>query len=326
MEPPRHVERRKQLILVWLRSLAMFGLCLSAVAVAAEDARAHGIAVLRGGETVIWNGGGFSMTSLDGRQSKHSLGEGIQIVEILPSSCSGAFIVGRRTLETPIGWVSDDSVQLIDVHGRTVTRWSIPNGVLDIAIDKNRAFVLDSRNLVRLDPDGAVAVIEPRQQRDSEVLVDDQGRRVICRKRDARESTQATDRSRLAACRSSVGWSFEGSWQSVEPVLCGRWLVEPIQPWGKSATNAVQVRSVNDGKVIARAELATQSLSCWGDEAVFDTTAQRRVQLPQLVASTPLKCGGGTATMVAAYKGVAACLDKRGRKARLETVDTTTSE
>lgn len=319
MELRQRPERREQLPLRRFFSLAICGLALSAMAVAADDVRAHGIAVLRGGGTVLWNASDFLMTSLDHKQSKHSLGDGIQIVEILASSCSGAFIVGRRTLETSTGWMSEDSVRLIDAHGRTTRQWAIPNGVLDIAIGGNRAFVLDSRNLIRLEPDGAVAVIEPRQERDSQLLVDDKGRRILCRERDARESVQANDRNRLAACHANAGWSFEGSWQRVAPILCGKWLVEPIESWTSSATSAVQVRSVDDGKVVARAELATQSMSCLGDEAIFDATTQRRVQLPQLVASAPLSCGGGAATMVAMYDGVAACVDKRGRNARLAT-------
>jgi hypothetical protein len=271
----------------------------------------HGL--VRTGTRAIfrWNPSELAIVKHAGEQPVALAGQKVSRVVARPRD--KIYIVAETSVPDADGYTPKESVHLVDENGSLLESWPVPEGVLDIAAPTRRAYVLTFDGLMRLDPNHGRVVLEPRQPRETQLLLGLQGDLILCRANDERESAHLKPDEARARCRSRSGWVFEGSWSSVKPVVCGEWIIEPVQGVRASETSSIRVRSLVDGRVAAEAPVRMKELACVSGGAVLDRASGRALSLPDLDKQMSVTCGGQRVVAVTQHGSPAMCISARGK-------------
>jgi len=246
------------------------------------------VAAVGSDRTASWTGQQLTLRSLQGKILKKASLAPVDILDVIPGVGGNAFVLGVVTTEMAGGGsTSNYSVQRIDGMGTSKAQWSIAEPARGLVVEQY-PIVLTLKSLMRLNDDGSQTVLMANQGRETQLLLDQHQRPVLCRQLDRRNVLAGTNTS--AACRGHAGLNFEGVWHSVEPLICGAWLVEPVQQRDSQGTVALQVRSTKDGSVMQRLDYKSGAIACLGSNAVFDISNQTRLGLPNLDQPTKMTC------------------------------------
>lgn len=180
-------------------------------------------------------------------------------------------------------------------------------------------WILGERSLSKLDARGNLAFIANREPREWHVLAGG-----ILYSSLAVEKSVPPKESRAARCRLPAKWSFEGSWFRYKPLLCGSFVIEPVEAWpggrkGRPQNGAPRrIRSFDDGTVLKDSAVAMGDLACLPHNQVIDLSTQKVFSLPELHVVGRARCGQGRVRQVASVlpaKQPVACIDTRGKLA-----------
>jgi hypothetical protein len=301
-----------------MRLLAMFFTLLVALVPAlpagATPQSPHGLVPLTGGGFLVWSARGYR-TQQPGKRATMPFtpldkGETFSRVVARPG---GAFALVTHSEPVPGGSRSISTLLLFDGQGTLTTRFPLSEPVVDLAVSGDDALLLTFERLLRFSPAGHAESLTTTQHWEHQLLVDEQGRWILCRGFDLRKEVHPPD-TRAAHCRGQTGYAFDAAFSSVRPLVCGAWLVEPVEAFHARAASAVQLRALNDGQVIGTKRLVSTGLSCLDGRVLINMPGRRHLTLPALAPARAETCGGKPPLATSG----SACLRKDGVVGRLD--------
>jgi hypothetical protein len=286
---------------------------LPALPAGATPESPQGIVQLTGDSFLVWSAHGYR-TQQSGRRATMPFtpldkGETFSRVVGRPG---GAFALATRSEPVPGGYRSVSTLLLFDGQGTLTRRFPLAEPVVDLAVSGDDALLLTFERLLRFSPTGHAESLTTTQHWEHQLLVDAQGRWILCRGFDLRKEVHAPD-MRAAHCRSQTGYAFDAAFSSVRPLVCGAWLVEPVETFQARTASAVHLRALNDGQVIGTKRLVSTGLSCLDGRVLVSMPGRRHLTLPALAPARAEACGG---RLPLATSGNA-CLRKDGVVGRL---------
>lgn len=154
-------------------------------------------------------------------------------------------------------------IEQIDANGTSQASWEVDNA--ELALNATAAFTMMDHKALRLDAQGRKTKLGSLDARDDQLLVSYSGQLVGCRSRAGRQD---------AGCHALGAWEFTGDWQHSKPLLCGEWLLEPVE-----ATYKLRVRTMATGEIVSEQASASKELACDGLLGVVDLSNQRPIGL-----------------------------------------------
>jgi hypothetical protein len=176
--------------------------------------------------------------------------------------------------------------------GSSVARWAAGDGSFtDVSFGDSGAWVMHDQDLSRVDLQGQVAAHAAIQSRESQILLGDLQSWVVCRKTSGRPMPLSGGDTGGARCRSSAGWSFNGTWFRHPPLACGDNLVQFDESPEHREWIGLAVRDRASGAERTKRVATGQRLTCLDDTTLIETETGRRFALPNLATMPPLNCG-----------------------------------
>jgi|GEM_PF-5584756 len=287
--------------------------------------KSDGGIVLSSGELLVWRGSQIQMRNVNGKWSKPVDYAPFLVASIWPQGIGRAAVglAGNET-KTNDGILKDElvGVEVKDASLSQVWRSSVKGHLVSGASDGQQVWILDASNLSTLDDAGKLAFVAKRELGETSLLPGG----IVCKRYLPRKDQSPTEVAG-ARCRKANAWSFDGKWSMSEPILCGSWLLEPVEQQScdpglhkQTSGSSVRLRNIQSGTEVAQVRGHIGQLSCLPDTRVLDLGSQFVLSLPSLKKLGLARCGTGRVRKVTGTAGTAkktGCLDTFGRPAFL---------
>jgi hypothetical protein len=316
--------------LMWqtvLASLICAPIDASAGTLASPMKNPAGATSLPSGEMLFWGRSKIQVRDAKGLWSKPVSYAPFLVYSIFPQGNGRAVIaLAGNDAKTKDGLLKDELVGVALKNASVSKLWqtTIEGHFVAGASDGQQVWILNAYDLSTIDNAGKLSFVSKRQLGETSVLPGG----VVCKRylpRKDQSSTEATG----ARCRKANAWSFDGNWSKNEPMLCGSWLLEPLEQRfseqgtdKRSPDHSVRLRNVQNGAELARVNGPFGQLACLPDAKVLDLGSQFVLSLPSLKKLGTARCGAGRVHIVTGTVGSAkktGCLDTLGRAAFLST-------
>ncbi len=228
--------------------------------------------------------GKYQIGNINGTWSKiYDIQEkGLSLLDHLATTDSGILLIGS---ESHLG--SDKStyytglITLIDSDNKTIKQWHHKTNFLHVSSYKNQILLTSFDGIYSLNINGKIQSIKKNTKRNKlSLLHDNQGNLITCHPKSPSKNSFFSAGN--ATCEKKDGWIFEGNWYAsndlyiTRPLVCGSWLIEPVQMQNKSPTSEVNIRNIETGKTHTKQKIpdAQRFFCIKNSELMFNTTGQ----------------------------------------------------
>ena len=148
-------------------------------------------------------------------------------------------------------------------------------------------------------------------------LYDDVGGLILCRPRSLAKIFMLAS---VSTCVKEGGWTFLGSWYAsregytTEPVICGSWIVEPVQLKYKKPITEIVVRDLKSGAIITTQKIPDANhMFCINNSKILTDSGMQSYTLPDMKVSEKYPCHKNEPIVsVKTYNNQSICLTSGG--------------
>lgn len=243
--------------------------------------------------------GKYQIGSINGTWSKiHDIQEkGLSLLEHLTTTDSGILLIGSEShLDSDKSTYYTGLITLINSDNKTIKEWRHKTNFLHVSSYKNQILLTSFDGIYSLDIDGKIQPIMKNIKRNKlSLLHDNEGNLIICHPTSPSKNSFFSTGN--ATCEKEDGWQFEGSWYAPNdiyiprPIVCGSWLIEPIQIKNKQPISGVIIRNIKTGEINTKQKIPdAQQYFCVNDSELIFNTSVQSYSLPNLKLKTKYVC------------------------------------
>ena len=244
---------------------------------------------------------------------------GLSLLDVTVATNDGMYLIGSEAhhdADKDIYYTG--LIVLIDAGNKKVKEWRHETGFLKAAQYNDNITLTSFDGVYTLAASNDIKLVKDNDKRDAlQPLYDNAGGVILCRPGSLAKIAALNG---VAGCDKAGGWAFAGVWYpsnddyTSEPVICGAWLIEPVQTKYKKPISEIIVRDLKSGDVVTKKKIAdSHHVFCKNNSEILIDADMQSFTLPVMNPGDEYSCNNAEAIIsLKKYNKESACLTSGG--------------
>lgn len=252
--------------------------------------------------------------------------KGLSLLDIIVATDSGIYLIGSENrIDADKSTYYTGFITLIDSNNKTLNQWHHDSNFIHASVFKNQLTLTSFDGVFTQDESGVMQMLMGNYKRKRMSSIrDDSGNLILCNSLLPTKNALFTTGS--AGCVKADAWDFTGIWFPsdedfiTEPVACGPWLIEPVQPQFKTSITGINVRDMKSGHLVKKFTTSgVKRFFCVNNSEILLDNDMQSYSLPEMETGSKYSCNKNeTIISVKNYQDEAICLTSSGYLGKLK--------